>query len=633
LIKRISTSRKVIAVVGVLAICSSIIAAAWLIPYFENNSEVECLSIGCSYMVPGLIQIDAIFSPFSDDLKLVAVECDPVIENLEAIDNMTGNDATEEWFNGIMLLDLYGDFESGTGYQFVLRFIDEYAKRKVVYVYVPFSLESEPLAIDMTDNFSHLIAQDSESVGYQISFWTPSLQGAIQTQGTLLAVGITCYVYMANSSIQLLGEEDAVTKCEALQNVFDEVIFPKGVEIAGHPDGSLGDIDNDPRVTIYLCPMVRTMGQAYLGTHEIRNELPGPRSNQREMVYVDSEKDLNETVCITIHEFNHLIWDNNEFDEADFLTEGLANYAIDYAGYWYYITDAVTTSFTIYPDVSLLYFNRFYGRQWDASYGQGYLFVTYLSERFGVDFVRGLVAIEEDGALAVERALDDANYSFSFNEVYLDWITACVLDNPELLDGRYGFLTQDYVIQTHSTYSDNWPIERTDVRHNLYGMHVKKLYSPDSNFTFEIENPYPNALGIVVAIRDADGWRVSQAIHHSIAGSFSEYVEGRDIEEVYIITSVISPETPTEYMDVFAWDDVPNVLLDYSFNEGYIPNYSQVPFFVMIIGAPSIIAIIAVVTVKYRRINGEPSTASMHLCTWDARIIALLDMKRWMCEN
>ncbi len=604
-------TRKIIVALSILLISSGVLTVAWILPTLENNSEIQCLSIGCSHMVSGLIQIDAVFSPLSDDLKLVAVECEPVIENLVAIDNMTGNDAREEWINGIMILDLYGDFISGTGYQFALRFIDEYAKRKVVYVYVPFSLESEPLSVNAIDNISYDFAQEPETIGNQVVFWTPSLEGTIQTLGTLLAMGSTCYVYMANSSIELLGEENAFSKCEALQSVFDQIIYPKNIEIAGHPNGVLGDIDNDPRVTLYLCPMVRTMGQAYLGTHEIRNELPGPFSNHREMVYVDSEKNQNETICITIHEFNHLIWDNYEIDEADFLMEGLANYAIDYSGYWYYITDAVTTTFTNYPEVSLLYFNRFYSSRWDASYGQAYLFVTYLAERFGAAFVKSLVAIEEDGALAVERALDDANYSLTFNEVYLDWMTACVLDDPNIEDGRYGFTTQNYTVRTHSTYFDNWPIERTDIRHNLYGMHVKKMYSPESNFTFEIENPYPYALAIVVSILDADGWRVSQTIHHSIAGSFSEYVEGRDIEEVYIITSVISPDTPTEYRDVFAWDDIPNVLLDYSFKESLIPNYSQVLFFIIIIGAPSILAISAVVIIKLRKNKSQASSTVM----------------------
>ncbi|MFW9919741.1 MAG: hypothetical protein ACFFED_09090 [Candidatus Thorarchaeota archaeon] len=629
---RITASRKVVAGISVLLVCSSIIAAVWLMPMFENDSEIQCLSVGCSYMVSGLIQIDAVFSPFSDDLKLVAVECDPVIENLEAISNVTGNNALEEWFNGYMLLDIHGNFESGTGYQFTLRFLDGYMKRKVVHVYVPFSLESESLVVDTTKNISHEIAQEPESIGNQVVFWTPSLEGSIQTLGTLLAVGSTCYVYMANSSIELLGEENAFSKCEELQIAFDEIIYPKGVEVAGHPDGTLGDIDSDPRVTVYLCPLVRTMGQAYLGTHEIRNELPGSRSNQREMVYVDSEKDMNETICLTIHEFNHLIWDNNEFDEADFLTEGLANYAIDYAGYWYYITDAVTTSYTLRPQVSLLHFNRFYSRFWDASYGQAYLFVTYLAERFGVDFVKGLVALEEDAAYAVEKALADANQSLSFNDVYLDWITACVLDNPDIEDGRYGFETQDYTIQTHTTYFGDWPVEREDVRHNLYGMHVKKIYSPESNFTFEIENPWPNAMGIVIAIRDVEGWTVKQSIHYSIAGSFSEYVEGSNIEEVYIITSVISPNTPTEYYDVFSEDEIPNVLLDYSFSEGLIPNYSQLPFFITILGLPAIIVIATVVIVKYRRIQCQVSTNSMtYSRRWYARTLASDDSNRGMC--
>ncbi len=608
---RDKASKKVIAAIVILLVAGSIVTASWLISITENNSEIDCMLIGPSRIESGYIQVEALFSPFTDQLKLTYVECDPMPNNLQVINNVTGNDPYEEWFSASLLYDIYAEFISGTGYQFAFHFIDEYGKNKIVYLYVPFSPDSET---NTQQNISDVVistTQNSEVVGNQLLFWTPTLEGSNQALATLLAVGNSCYVYMANSSIDLLGEENSISKCEGLRNVFDETIYPKAIELAGNPDGNLGDIDNDPRITLFLFPMVRTMGQAYLGTHQPRDELPGPLSNEREMIYIDSEKDLNETICITIHEFNHLIWDNYEFDEADFLTEGLANYAIDYTGYWWYITDAVTRSFTNYPEVSLLYFNRFYSDYWDASYGQGYLFVTYLAEKFGVETVRSLVTMEEDAALAVEKALSNTNNSMSFNDVYLDWVTACVLDNPSIEDGKYGFLTQDYVIQRYSRLLGNWPVERKDVRHNLYGMNVKKIFNPQSNFTFEIENPYPYALGIVIAVLDADGWRVNQLIRYSVAGSFSEYVEGHEIEEVNIITCVMSADTPTDYHDVFALDEIPHVNLDYSIRQGIITNYSQIPFFALIIGLPTVVVISAVIMVKYRRVKYVKSTNLM----------------------
>ena len=412
---------------------------------------------------------------------------------------------------------------------------------------------------------------EDEKFGDQKLFWV-NLPDIVQERATLLAVGNWTYVYMANVTIDLLGQNASIEKCEQLRDVFDEVIYPKAIEVAGNPDGNLGDIDGDPHVTMFLAPFVRSFGDnSVLGYYDDKDDNPhNPYSNLREMFYVDSEMSVDDTINIIIHEFNHMIWGNYEYDEAQFLLEGLANYAIDYTGYYSWVTDAVTDTFTLHPEISLLYFNREYGALWDASYGQAYLFVTYLAERFGNDFTRSLVSESADGALAVENALADAGYDLTFNDVYLDWITACVIDETSCYDGIYGFETINYRIQTKTMIGYYFPVEKNNTKHYYYGFDVKQINAPYDNFTFVIENPHPYTLGISIVIKDENGWNITQEIIKKKTDQIVLYCESTDIEEAYVITSLMTEETPTDFGTVLSLDEVESVELNIAFYESYV---------------------------------------------------------------
>ncbi|MCE7743205.1 MAG: hypothetical protein GOP50_12210 [Candidatus Heimdallarchaeota archaeon] len=408
-----------------------------------------------------------------------------------------------------------------------------------------------------------------EQVGDQFLFWI-NIPDITQLRGTLLAKGNWSYIYMANETIDLLGVNASISMCESLSLEFDSTIYPCALEVAGHPDGNLGDIDGDPHITVFLAPLCRYCGSnSVLGYYDDKDdEIGNPYSNNREMFYVDSEHSLVDTLWIITHEFNHMIWGNYEYDEASFLLEGLANYNVDYNGYYSWVTDAVTTTYTYHPEISLLYFVREYGALWDASYGQAYLFVTYLAERFGNDFTRELVSTAADGAEAIDAALINFGYTMTFNTVYLDWITACTLDDPSFADGIYGFESVDYKIDAQQPIGYVFPIEKLDITHNYYGFEVKAVYGDHDNFTFVIENPYPYALGISIAFKDDSGWNVTQYFNTEQSDQISLYIEGTKIQEAYVITSLMSASTPSDFGVVYALSELPSEKLDYFFFEG-----------------------------------------------------------------
>ncbi len=488
---------------------------------------------------------------------------------------------------------------------------------------IPFTMcifSSNPMAIDQLQKGISKEAPltspiedvtiSTETFGYQQLLWVPYPSGEEQELATLLSVGTHCYVYMENSCIVTQGESNAIAKCDELRDVFDNTIYPKGVELAGNPDGNLGDIDGDPKVTLFLGPFREKSGQVINGYYVPRNELEVPFSNYREMFYIDATNTVYDAVCLSCHEFNHLIWFNHELDEADFLLEGLANFAIQYSGYWGTIADAQARRFSDNPQDSLLYFNRISSSYyWDVSYGQSTLFVTYLYERFGVDFVRSLVSIPEDGAVAIDVALSNEGYDLTFNDVYLDWTVACTLDNPSIFDGRYGFTSVNYTIDHYSSIGSNYPIEKAGITFNYYGIHARAIFSPLDRMTFQIENPSSYTLGISIVILDSSGWSVTQSIHPEESTDISRTIIGNDVEEVYVIACLMSEETPTEFGVVYALDEVPSVELDYIISEGIISSGNDNVFSYLVpISGATVLLICGTAIVYRRRISSKGGT-------------------------
>ena len=73
-----------------------------------------------------------------------------------------------------------------------------------------------------------------------------------QADAYLLAIGEYCYIYFEDLVISILGEEEASERAEFYRDEFDSSIYPKVTALAGNPNGTLGDIDGDPRIYILI---------------------------------------------------------------------------------------------------------------------------------------------------------------------------------------------------------------------------------------------------------------------------------------------------------------------------------------------------------------------------------------------
>ena len=233
------------------------------------------------------------------------------------------------------------------------------------------------------------------------------------------------------------------------------------------------DADCDYRIHILNFP-IDTPGSSlgyvagyYSSEHEYPNgdgEHESPFSNEAEMFFMNSVG-LNvgdDTYAgVLAHEFFHMIQFGNDYNEATWVNEGMADIAADVNGFG----DIVQGHISAYeedPDQHL-----FDWKSDVADYGQAFLFFDYLFNHYGEAEVKGtkekeayksmaglLTRTPADGAKGITKVLRTrsssllsglANYyrKGSFKKVFKDYIAANFIDAPGLAHGQYGYANRD----------------------------------------------------------------------------------------------------------------------------------------------------------------------------------------------
>ncbi|MFW9806625.1 MAG: hypothetical protein ACFFFK_07850 [Candidatus Thorarchaeota archaeon] len=376
---------------------------------------------------------------------------------------------------------------------------------------------------------------NAQDIGEARTFWAKdfSTEAHYEIDATLMSIGQHCLIYFEDLLIDDLGESEVSSRSDSYRDEFDDVIYPSVTELTGNPDGRIGDVDGDPRIII----LISTNEASYYSQY---NEISHAYSNLCEMVYIYYD---NVLILDTIaHEFCHLIWFNYEFDEVHFILEGMAEYATFYAGYLAHRANVShrTDYFLQTPDDSLIYFDVA-----QKDYGGAYLFTFYLAERFGVQFLTDLVQQDVDGAQGIETELLEAGHNITFNELYLDWITALTIDQTDFADNHYGLVNMDVQIQEISQM-DTIPITIEDMSIRYYGAEIIQITHPIDNFSVEISQPSFGIAGVSIAYHDLDGWHVQKNI---LGERVYENVTAKSIDTLYIISCIMFTEAPSGTID------------------------------------------------------------------------------------
>jgi len=369
----------------------------------------------------------------------------------------------------------------------------------------------------------------AQEVGDTRSFWALNFDTmeCYIVDAHLLAIGDHCYIYFDDLAISIIGEPEANARAETYRDEFDNNIYSRVTDVAGDPDGTLGDVDGDPKVYILVV-------EHYQSYYRQSNEVESEYSNMCEMVYICYR--TTNPVNTIAHEFHHLVWFNYEWDEVHFVLEGAAEYATFYAGYIPTSNQTVRVLYFLNNiDDSLIYFEIE-----PQDYGACYLLAFYLAEQYGDQFLRDIVQHMEDGALGLETALEAAGHNISFNELYLDWMTTLTIDEPGFTDDRYCYQNMDATIQDYTTIA-TLPYLEGNLGLYCYGSKVYRLLSPPDNFTVEMSQPSGDVAGLSVAYRDIHGWHVQQMQKE---GRAIMNVTGHSIEIAHVIASYLYAEAP-----------------------------------------------------------------------------------------
>lgn len=244
---------------------------------------------------------------------------------------------------------------------------------------------------------------------------------------------------------------------------FSKVTYPALVSLFGSESNP--GIDGDSRLHVLHTAQMGSGVAGYFYSSDKYTTAVNPFSNEKEIFFINLGwlnrlRDYTIYETVLAHEFQHMIHWNQDRGEDLWLNEGLSEYAQEVAGY-----DPDTNFAHIFlgdPDLPL--------KTWDPNpganaphYGASYLFVAYLAQRFGDDFLRVLVAEQRNGATGIDHALATHGADTTFDALFADWVVANWVDDPDALgdEGRYGYRRIDLMAARPAATHAGIPVTKT----------------------------------------------------------------------------------------------------------------------------------------------------------------------------
>ena len=293
----------------------------------------------------------------------------------------------------------------------------------------------------------------------------------------LVKISPTAYWYL-DKDLPLEKREEIEKALEPLILEFEDKIYPRLTRTFGS-EWKPG-IDKDTRITVLIHPMKEEAG-GYINTSDGYSKTQIPESNEREMVYLNSQYvDTEKAKSFLAHEFLHLITFNQKEKrygvmEEVWLNEARSEYAPTFLGYDDQYQGSNLQSrvraFLNQPSDSLTEW-----RGEPADYGVVNLFVQYLVDHYGINVLVDSLKMKKTGIESLNAALSENGFEEDFAQIFADWAIAVLLNdcqvsekycysNPNLNDFRITPLLNYLpfvgestlsVVNTTKDWSGNW---------------------------------------------------------------------------------------------------------------------------------------------------------------------------------
>ena len=205
-------------------------------------------------------------------------------------------------------------------------------------------------------------------------------------------------------------------------------------------------IDGDPHVYIVhasplaLCGSVNCGFAGYFTADNVLPQSANPDSNEHEMFIMNSQQ-FGGSFYLNVlgHEFRHMIEDNHDRGDADWVAEGSATLAEELLGYPN-TGQQRGNLFLQNPDQQLNSWVDSSVASTSPYYGQGYVLNRYIFDRLGVDLYRQFAISDGYGLQAIDEVAAANNLDLSGEGLWLDWLAALAVHNEPGTPDKYRFL-------------------------------------------------------------------------------------------------------------------------------------------------------------------------------------------------
>ncbi len=326
---------------------------------------------------------------------------------------------------------------------------------------------------------------------------------------------------------KLIEAWDSKTATSDSQGIYEQV-----TGLFGNPPDVF---DNDPKIYLFLYKMAGYHGYSFDGYFKVEDVRDVAYSNKHEMLHLNTDKydpTGDYMLAVQSHEFQHLIHWNYDKDEDAWLNESMSEVSMVLTGFetdtkW--VNDWLNAS----NKAPLISSSNAY------DYGILLLFGTYMREQFGDNFIRTLVANPDNGVASVEEELTAIGQTLSFRELFNRFATAVAINNPEILDGKYGYTSIEIAdTATHSldktktvTLTGNGGIAYLSYKGEIEGKTVTLSTDSFADVDFTI-----------VALNDTDGEILASGVLNKAAHAETLHTNLTGKIKLYLVLSTMKPE-------------------------------------------------------------------------------------------
>lgn len=334
---------------------------------------------------------------------------------------------------------------------------------------------------------------------------------------------------------------------ELLGREFDSRIYPLETQFFGSEPNP--GVDNDPRITILLSPLIENAG-GYFDTANGYPKSQVPSSNEREMIYLNiiALSDQKRINAFLGHEFQHLISFNQKeklrnVTDDTWLNELRSQYAVTLLGY----NDSFSGSdlerrlqaFVENPSDGLTEWKNL-----PADYGQISLFGEYLAEHWSPRVVADTLKTSSIGITSINDVLKQNGFSDSFLDVFSQWTAANILNdasvNPKFNYARDGLRTF-HIAPTKAfiNLGDNFTLAASDMIKDWQGKWYNiSQFANDSKNVLKIyfSSPSVASFQVYYIVLRNDGSQVLSVFNPTVNSS-TLYISGisADIKRIILM--------------------------------------------------------------------------------------------------